>query len=64
VFAVLLQMVPNLEAQLMEGNNEDVVLIADMVRYARSFPQGSLLLTSLGRFNEVYPVLDLMILRA
>jgi len=31
VFAVLLQMVPNLEACLMEGDNEDVVALADMV---------------------------------
>ena len=32
VFAVLLQMVPNLEARLMEGDDDDVVAIADLVR--------------------------------
>jgi len=31
VFTVLLQMVPNLEARLMEGSNENVVFIAEMV---------------------------------
>lgn len=33
MFAVLLQMVPNLEARLMEGDDEDVVALADMVRH-------------------------------
>jgi hypothetical protein len=32
VFSVLLQMVPNLEARLMEGDDDDVVAIADLVR--------------------------------
>jgi hypothetical protein len=31
VFEVLLQMVPNLEARLMEGVDEDVTMIADLV---------------------------------
>jgi hypothetical protein len=31
IFKVLLQMVPNLEARLMEGSEDDVVCIAEMV---------------------------------
>jgi hypothetical protein len=31
VFSVLLQMVPNLEARLMAGDDDDVVVIADLV---------------------------------
>jgi len=37
VFAMLLQMVPNLEVRLMEGGDEDVVSIAETVCRARSF---------------------------
>jgi hypothetical protein len=37
VFAVLLQMVPNLEQRLMEGSDEDLVAIADLVRCAQPF---------------------------
>lgn len=37
MFAVLLKMVPNLEARLMEGDDEDVVALADMVRYNHLF---------------------------
>jgi hypothetical protein len=37
VFAVLLQMVPNLETRLMEGDDEDVVSIGDTVNSMRLF---------------------------
>lgn len=32
VFGILLQMVPGFEDRLMQGTDEDVVLIADLVR--------------------------------
>ena len=31
IFAALLQMIPGLEERLLEGSNEDVVIIADKV---------------------------------
>jgi len=37
VFAVLLQMVPNLEARLVEGVDKEVLSIADIVCHARAF---------------------------
>jgi hypothetical protein len=37
VFSVLLQMIPNLEARLMEGVDEDVMLIGDTVNHVWLF---------------------------
>lgn len=48
VFSTLLQMVPNLEARLMEGDDDDVVVIADFVCHDI---QGSL--TSYSSFPQI-----------
>ena len=50
-------MVPGLEERLMEGSDDGVVLIAEMVG---TFFRYFLLLSTLGRFRKVPPALGLM----
>jgi hypothetical protein len=54
-------MVPGLEDRLMEGTDEDVVSIADLVRTMQPFEM--VVTHQIGSFKEVSPALDPMILK-
>jgi hypothetical protein len=58
VFQILLQMIPGLEDRLMDGDDEVVISIADMVRHRQHL---LIAITKLyNSFKRAYPVQDLM----
>jgi hypothetical protein len=63
VFSVLLQMVPGLEANLMEGSEDSVLSIAGLVSRSLDF-NAWLVDSSLCSFRRVYPALGRMTRRA